>query len=300
VPAPDPELLRGIVASLRLDADDVAEQRAGLEAGADATPLPDGVEVQAAELAGLPAETIVAAGTAPSSAVLVVHGGGYCIGSVNAERYFAARLALATRAEVWTFAYRLAPEHPFPAAFDDTCRAAAALPAACGRPPARIGLVGESAGGGLVLAALVDAARRGRSVASTAAVVSPWVDLTLSGESLVTNDGRDLVVTRPATERWASWYLAGADPRDVRASPLLADLRGLPPLLVQVGGDEVLLSDARRVADRAEAAGVEVTCSVWPGNSHVFSVYPPEVGPDSTAGVDELAAFLAGELGRGG
>jgi acetyl esterase/lipase len=223
----------------------------------------------------------------------VFHGGGYCVGSLLAERYFAARLAVATRAAVWTFAYRLAPEHPCPAAVDDAVVVAEAFPSAAGVAPDRIAFVGESAGGGLALTTLTQLRDRGAAPPACAVAVSPWVDLTLSGDTMRTNDGVDLVVSREQTVRWRDWYLTAATPPDdPLASPLFADLHGLPPLLIEAGSDEVLLDDALRLRRRADEAGVAVTLSVWDGNSHVFPVYPPEVMPDADAAIEEIAGFL--------
>ncbi|WFR94097.1 alpha/beta hydrolase fold domain-containing protein [Rhizobium tumorigenes] len=221
-------------------------------------------------------------------AVLFVHGGAYMLGSAKAYRGFASQIAVRSGVSVFVLDYPLAPEHPFPAAFD----AAAAAPQwlkAQGYP--QIALAGDSAGGAMVLASLAVERLEWPSV-SAVIVFSPWVDLTLSGPSLLDPDTHDPVFKPEILAAAVDKYLAGADPRDDRASPLFAIPDSLPPLAIQVGTDELLLDDARRYAAAAATRGGEVRLDIYDGLHHVFQRSTEEL-PSAGNALDAAAQFLS-------
>jgi monoterpene epsilon-lactone hydrolase len=230
----------------------------------------------------------------PNARLLYVHGGGYVLGSARAFCNIVSQIAQRTRTDTFIPEYRLAPEHSFPAALDDVCAAYRGL--AEGGPEA-VAVAGESAGGGLVLALLSVAAQdtRAMPLPCGAAVISPWTDLALTGASYRDRADADPIFTRGSLGSLAGHYLQGQDATDPRASPLHGPLGGLPPIRIDVGEDEVLLDDSRRYAERARAAGVEVTLSVWAGMAHAF---PSSVGKLAAAGqaLDAIGTFLSQRL----
>ncbi|WP_030899460.1 alpha/beta hydrolase [Streptomyces sp. NRRL F-5126] len=259
-----------------------------------AHPVPEDVRTTAAELGGVPAIGITAGDGEARGAVLYFHGGGYALGSAAASVNLAADVARGTGTTVHTVDYRLAPENPFPAAVDDALAAYRGL-LGRGVPATEIAVCGESAGGGLALALLVAIKEAGLPRPAAAAVLSPWVDLTQSGSSHETRAALDPALTRRALATRAGDYLAGADPRSPLASPLFADLRGLPPLLVQAGSYEVLLDDAVRLAAKAAGDDVEVTLHTFPGAPHVFQGFAA-VLDEGAGALDEVGAFLRAHL----
>lgn len=222
--------------------------------------------------------------------VLYLHGGGYVSGRPEGTADLASRLAGAARAEVMALDYRLAPEHPHPAAVED---AVAAYRFLLGRgiAPGRIALAGDSAGGGLAVGTLVALAAAGLPAPAGAVCFSPWLDLALAGASLRTRAAADTVVDERTLVMCAEAVLAGQDPRTPTASPVYADLSRLPPLLLQVGSDEVLLDDSTRLAERARAAGVDVTLEIVAGMPHVFQFFA-SVLPEADAALGRAAAFI--------
>lgn len=273
-----------------------SELRAGIESVAGAVAPLDGTTVEPIEVGGVPSEWVRPGGAvAPDACVLYLHGGGYVIGSCNTHRALASHLARRTGLPVLVVDYRLGPEHPYPAAVDDALTAYEWLLAE-GFEPDRIVVAGDSAGGGLTLATLLALRDRGRPLPALGVPISPWTDLTLSGESMTSMAEHDPMVTRPGLQRMADWYVAGVDPKDPLVSPLFADPAGLPPLLIHVGEVETLRDDAIRFAERAAAAGVDVTLEVWPEMIHVWHVFGPDV-PESEAGVARIAEYIAERLG---
>jgi len=233
----------------------------------------------------------------PGVVLLHLHGGAYVLGSASAYRHFVGQLAARANAAAFIPDYRLAPEHPFPAAIDDATAVYRGLVAQGAR---RIVIVGDSAGGGLalVLVSVVQAeAAAGRGLAPSAAVVmSPWVDLALTGPSLVDRAEDDPLITRAMLATAAASYLGTHDPRDPLASPLYGRLAGLPPIQLHVGTREVLLDDALRYAERARAEGVDAVAHVWAGMPHVF---PASIGSLDAAerALAIIAGFIADQLG---
>jgi acetyl esterase/lipase len=263
------ELLRS--GSLDLGGD-VKEQRLIFEEMMGATPVPADVAVSPAHLGGIPVMNIDVDVADPEQVILYFHGGAYAVGTAAASVGLASDLGRSARARVVSVDYRLAPEHPYPAALEDAEAAYRGLLAA-GASPSAIAIAGESAGAGLVAATLVALKREGLPLPSAAVMMSPWVDLTLSGDSMSEKAALDPALTPDGLKRRASDYVGKGDPTDGLLSPIFADLTGLPPLLVQVGSHEILLDDATRLAARAATADVAVTLQVTPQVPHVFQAF---------------------------
>lgn len=273
-----------------LDAMTLDEQRAQYERAERAFPVPADVKTDRVTARGVPAEWLSPHGQEAGAAILYLHGGGYAIGSPRSHRHLAAAIAAAADAAALVPEYRLAPEHPFPAAVDD---AVAAYRWLLDRnvAPERIVVAGDSAGGGLTIAMLLALRDSGLPRPAAGACISPWVDLTCSLPSYTTRKTVDPIVTREAVGRMADAYLHGADPTTPLASPLFADLHGLPPLLIHVGDDEVLLDDSVQLAARARAAGLDVTLDVWPGMIHVWHWFFPMLDEGQQA-IDRIGDFI--------
>jgi monoterpene epsilon-lactone hydrolase len=268
---------------------DVSEQRRLLRELTSAQPLPADVTVTAAALGGVPTAEITVDGIEPRHVVLYFHGGVYVLGDAVSAAGLASQIGRRTRATVISVDYRLAPEHPYPAAVDDALAAYQALLDG-GTDPSDIAFAGESAGGGLAVATLVNARDHGLPRPAAAYVMSPYADLTLAGTSMETKAGADPLLSRENLQARVPDYTAGQDAAAGLISPVFADLSSLPPLIIQAGSHEVLLDDAVRLARQAAAADVEVTLDITPGVPHVFQAY--------YAILDEAAAALdrAGQL----
>lgn len=300
-----------VVAGLRtrspLAGNDIPTLRANLDELARGFRRPDQVDYEPLDAGGVPAEWTsirtslrkpirTSARGAESRPVLVYfHAGGYTIGSITSHRPLATQLALATGARVLSVDYRLGPEHPYPAAVDDAM-AAYRYVRKRGVEPGAIAFAGDSAGGGLAAASLVALREAGEALPAAGVCMSAWFDLTLSGDSVKTRAAEDPVTRRDQLEMMAEAYLAGADPRAPTASPLFADLTGLPPLLIQVGTAEILLDDSTRLAERAEAAGVEVALEVWDEMIHAWHNFAPVV-PEARQAIARVGEFLRGRFG---
>jgi acetyl esterase/lipase len=248
----------------------IAERRRAMESVASAPP--PGTAVDPVDAGGVRAEWVAATGVLPGRVLLYFHGGAFQIGSAAALRHLVALLSGAARARALSVDYRLAPEHPFPAAIEDALAAYRWL-LASGVDSALIAVAGDSAGGGLALGALAALRDAGDPMPAGAILLSPWTDLALTGESLRTRAAVDVLIKPDRIAEDAALYLAGADPRHPYASPLYADLRGLPPLLVHVGDAEVILDDSTRLAAKAREAGVEVSLEIWDEMPHVFPAF---------------------------
>lgn len=256
--------------------------------------LPPDVAVEPVRVGGLPVEWLRPAGARSDATVLYLHGGGYAIGSTKSHRHLAATIAKAAGARALLVDYRRAPEQSFPAAVEDAVASYRWL-LATGQAARGVVVAGDSAGGGLAVATLLALRDAGTALPAAAVCISPWVDLTCSGASYQTKAASDPMVTREGVARMAAWYLAGADPKTPLASPLYADLRGLPSLLVHVGSEEVLLDDAGQLVAQARAAGVEATLAVWPEMVHVWHWFLGMLDEAQTA-VDEIGAFVKGKV----
>jgi acetyl esterase/lipase len=301
------EALKTIVEMLRANPlqGDLAQMRANMERGSAATPLPADVKFEPVTLRGthaskrvgaegVPAEWAIAPGARDDRALVYVHGGGYTMGSLATHRALCARLSRLGRMRVLNVAYRLAPEHPHPAAVEDAV-AAVRWVYAQGFAPSRVAIGGDSAGGGLTLATLLALRDAAGPLPAAGVCISPWTDLSASGDSIRTKAAADPMVTEGPLRQMAAAYLAGKDPRTPLASPLFADLRGLPPLLVQVGDAELLLDDATRLASRARDAGVDVTLEVWEEMFHVWHAFA-DLLPEGARACERIAAWLEPRL----
>lgn len=248
---------------------EVDEQRRLFAELLSAIPLPDDVRTEDAALGGVPVVTLAVDGTTPAGTILYFHGGAYAFGSAALSARLASELARRSGTRAVSVDFALAPERPYPAALQDAVAAYQAL-LDDGIPADDIVLAGESSGGGLALATTLAILSAGLPRPAAIYVASPWADLTTSGASMTTRAAADPSVTPAGLRRRAPDYAAGHDLADGRISPVFADLTGFPPLLIQVGGNEVLLDDATRLATRAAAAGVAVTLEVTPDVPHVF------------------------------
>ena len=226
---------------------------------------------------------------APLVSLLYLHGGGYYFCSPKSHRSLVFPLAVHIGARTFSLDYRLAPEHPFPAALDDALAAYRQLVSG-GTPAESIIVAGDSAGGGLALALLVALRDAGDPLPAAGLLFSPWTDLAATGATLVSNDGLDPMFRGAAIARAAQLYLGTTSATHPYASPLYADLTGLPPLLIQAGSTEVLLDDARRVAERARVAQVEIDFQIWPKMPHVWQLFVPFI-PEGSAALAQAAAF---------
>jgi acetyl esterase/lipase len=272
----------------------VEEMRAGMAQMVGTAQLPAGLIREPRQANGVPAEWVSAPGAAADRAVLYLHGGGYVLGSIDTHRELAARISQASGARCLVIDYRLGPEHRFPAAVDDAVAAYRFL-LDCGYAPGKLAIAGDSAGGGLTVATLLALRDAKLPLPATGVCISPWVDLTGTSQSMTTKAAEDPMVQREPLLVLAKHYLGGADPETPLASPLFADLRGLPPLLVQVGSAETLLDDSTQLAERARKAGVEVELEVWPDMIHVWHAFAALL-PEGREGIERIGQHLRKRL----
>ena len=289
------ETLDAILRQSAFPADsDVNEQRRLLRELLSAQPLPADVTVTAAALGGVPTAEITVDGIEPRHVVLYFHGGVYVMGDAFLAADLASQVGRRTHAKVISVDYRLAPEHPYPAAVDDALAAYEAL-LHNGIAPSDIAFAGESAGGGLAVATLVNARDHGLPLPAAAFVMSPYADLTLAGTTMETRREVDPLLSREALQARVTDYTAGQDAALGLISPIFADLSGLPPLIIQAGTHEVLLDDAVRLAQQAATADVEVTLDITPGVPHVFQAYYP-ILDEAAAALDRAGQLLSAHL----
>lgn len=269
---------------------DVAQARARFEKTAVFLGGAPDAKCEKVDAGGVPAEWVMAPGSDSGRAVLYLHGGGYAIGSLNTHRRLAYDISAASSARVLLIDYRLAPEHPFPAAIDDAAAAWRWL-LAQGFAANRLAIAGDSAGGGLAIATLVNLRDLKLALPACAVAISPWVDLEGVGNSIATRAAQDPIVQKDGLLWMAGMYLDGKDARTPLAAPLHADLKGLPPILVQVGTAETLLDDATRIAEKLHQADVEVRLAIWPNMLHVFPLFAPVLS-EGRDGCLEIGAFI--------
>lgn len=268
----------------------VEETRAGLEDMGQAFPVAPDVRCQSVHAGTVPAEWVAAPGAAEDRVILYLHGGGYVVGSVNTHRALAGSLSRAARARVLVLDYRLAPEHPFPAAVEDSTAAYRWL-VRQGIESSRIVIAGDSAGGGLAVATLVALRDAKESLPAAGACISPWVDLEGTGESMKSKAAEDPMIASEVIEWFASLYVGAGNRRAPLAAPLYADLSGLPPLYIQVGTAETLLDDSTRLAERARKAGVEVVLDPWDGMIHVWPLFASMLDEGREA-IERIGGFV--------
>jgi epsilon-lactone hydrolase len=273
----DPEILalREVIAK-RVRSDDVAQRRRDIDARGLQYKLPADARIEPVSANGVKAEWSATADADPARVVLYLHGGGYVIGSLDSHRHLVVEVGRAARARTLAIDYRMAPEHPFPAAVDDALAAYRFLLAE-GIQSSAITIAGDSAGGGLVVAAMVAIRDAGLPQPACGWPISPWVDMEAIGESMISKAATDPSVQKAGILDMARLYLSGANPRSPLAAPLYADLHGLAPMLIQVGAAETLLDDAIRLAQVAGSADVAVDLQIWPEMIHVWHIYYPEL-----------------------
>lgn len=287
--------LKSLLAAKRLlaqgeDAANVNAARANLElAGGFVRPIVhiDHIGVLAN---GVPGEWLIPAGAGNERVILYLHGGAYNAGSTRSHRALAANIAYAARARALVIDYRLAPEHPYPAALVDAFSAYRWL-LEKGIRSEQIAVVGDSAGGGLTIALLVALRERRVLMPAAAVVLSPWTDLSLNGESWQENAQVDYLIHGPKLKEAVRLYLKDASPQMPLASPIYANLQGLPPLFIQVGSEEVLLSDSQRLAENARLSGVDVTLEVWEGMQHVWH-FAASFLPEARQAIERIGEFI--------
>ena len=263
-------------------------RRAGMERISER--VPSDVICEKVSANGVDAEWIAAPGAAADRVILYFHGGGYVLGSINTHRAMVSRIARASIARALAIDYRLAPEHPFPAAVDDAIASYRWL-LAQGYKPHKIVIAGDSAGGGLTLAALLAIRDAKLPMPAGAVPISPWTDLEGTGESVRTRAARDVMVTQENLAGSAKQYYGAHNPKDPLVSPVHADFSGLPPMLIHVGDAEILLDDATRVAKSAKAAGVNVELEVWDDMPHVWHVFA-KILPEGQQAIDKIGKFV--------
>lgn len=292
----DPQIgaLRAKILS-RPRSDDYRQRRKDIDARGLAYGVPAGIGVEPATANGVRAEWTAARDDARDAALLYLHGGGYVIGSLDSHRHLVAAAGRAAGIAALALDYRLAPEHPFPAAVEDALAGYRFL-LARGIAPRRIAIAGDSAGGGLVVAAMLAIREAGLEQPACGWCISPWVDMEALGGTMASRAAADPTVQKAGLLDMARLYLNGADPRAPMAAPIYADLEGLPPLLIQVGAAETLLDDALRLAGAAGTADVAVDLQIWPEMIHVWHLFHPELD----AGRRAIAAggdYIRGKIG---
>ncbi len=271
----DPEIaaIRAVIAS-RTRATEIAQMRKDIDARGLNFGLPGDVTVEPVSANGVPAEWTSTPGADTTKAILYLHGGGYVIGSLDSHRHVVAEAGRAAGCRTLAIDYRMAPEHPFPAAVEDSVAAYRFL-LDSGIAASSIAIAGDSAGGGLVVGAILAIRDAGLALPGCAWCISPWVDMEALGQSFTDRAATDPTVQAPTIKFMAQTYLAGADPRHPHAAPHYGDLRGLPPILIQVGACETLLDDSIQLARAAGIADVIVDLQIWPEMIHVWHLYHP-------------------------
>ena len=291
---PEVEVIRGILTSQPRPAD-LAQRRKRLDALGARYPVPADVQVRPVDANGVAAEWTTTQDADTNRVIMFLHGGGYVSGSIASHRHMISEAARQAGTSSFAVDYRLAPEHPFPAALDDALAAYRYLLGA-GFAPGNIVLAGESAGGGLAVATAVSLRDAGLPLPGCLWCSSPWTDLQMAGGSMTTKAEIDPLIQKPYLQELATAYLNGGDPRAPLASPLYADLCGLPPVLIQVGSAETLLDDSTRLAAVLGAADVSVTLQIWPDMIHAFPLFYQQLAAGRRA-LAAVGSFVRSAVG---
>lgn len=270
----------------------IEEQRRQLDYLGSFSPVESDVTVEKTRIARVRGEWISAPNARKDRVLFYLHGGAYCLGSCDSHRGLASRLARACESRALVIEYRLAPEHPFPAALEDSTAVYRELIRSGVRPENMV-IGGDSAGGGLTMATLLTLRDEGDPLPASAVLLSPWTDLEGTGESMKTRADVEPWLDPEKSHQVAKLYLRDLDPRHPLVSPIYADLRGLPPMLVHVGNDECLLDDSVRLVERAKKAGVETEFKIWDEMWHVFHGFPI---PEARQAIEEIGAFVRARL----
>jgi monoterpene epsilon-lactone hydrolase len=293
----DPEIaaLRALIAS-RPRVMDIEQRRRDINVRGRQFPMPSGVIVESVSAGGVAAEWTLTRDAAGDRAILYLHGGGYVIGSLDSHRHLVAEICRAATTRTLAIDYRLAPEHPFPAAVEDTVAAYRYL-LDSGIRPSKIALAGDSAGGGLVVGAMLAIRAAGLTLPGCGWCISPWFDMEALGGSFIDRSAADPTVQKAGILDMARLYLGDTDPRTPFAAPLYGDLHGLPPLLIQVGASETLLDDSICFTRAAGAADTMVELQIWPEMIHVWHLYYPILGVGRRA-IAKGGGFVLEKLGE--
>lgn len=274
----------------------LTETRESFDSEMGRIPLADNVTTESLSFGSVPAEKITPANATPGKVLLYLHGGGHVFGSIESHRHFVSRLAVAARATAYHIDYRLAPEHPYPAAIEDALATYRAL-LDSGIAPADLVVGGESAGGNLAAALLLKLKDENLPQPAGLYLLSPWLDMTTTAESYEKVGARDPMISREGIVGVATAYL-GNQPDTPLASPVRADVSGLPPMLIQVGSEEVLLSDSTTFANNAAMTGIDVSLRVWAGMPHAWPLFHPFLRAGLPA-IDEVGTWMRQRLGIG-
>ena len=272
----------------------IEEERTNLDEGGARFKVPDDVTLEPVDVDGVPGEFLIAPGASADKVVLYLHGGGYAIGSIKSHRYLMQNISRHSGAKTLGIDYRLAPENPFPAALEDATKAYRWL-LAQGYKPENIAIGGDSAGGGLTLATLINLRDQGDPLPAAGVLISPWADLSGEADSVTSRAASDPMIKPDGLYSLGGQYLNGADPKTLLASPMFAGMNGLPPLCIHVGGREILYDDAITVAKKARHVGVEVELLDEPELFHVWHAFAPMLEEGQEA-VEKIGAFLKKKL----
>lgn len=272
----------------------IEEERTNLDEGGARFKVPDDVTLEPVDVDGVPGEFLIAPGASADKVVLYLHGGGYAIGSIKSHRYLMQNISRHSGAKTLGIDYRLAPENPFPAALEDATKAYRWL-LAQGYKPENIAIGGDSAGGGLTLATLINLRDQGDPLPAAGVLISPWADLSGEADSVTSRAASDPMIKPDGLYSLGGQYLNGADPKTLLASPMFAGMNGLPPLCIHVGGREILYDDAITVAKKARHVGVEVELLDEPELFHVWHAFAPMLEEGQEA-VEKIGAFLKNKL----
>jgi acetyl esterase/lipase len=280
-----------------IEANPFAEEIADVRVQFDAmgAPIADDITVEKVDADGVPCQMLTPPGADTDRVIVYVHGGGYVFGSLVSHGGTVGELARASNCCALQVDYRLAPEHPFPAAVEDACTAYRYL-VKNGTAPEKITIMGDSAGGGLAIAAIVALRDAGDTTPGAAVCISPWIDLEGTGESVTARADVDPMVSADMLHGIAATYLGDADPKSPTASPIHANLNGLPPVLIQVGEREILYSDSEALATKAKIAGADVTFKEWPEMIHVWHLFYPML-TEAREAIKEAGAFVIAKTG---
>ncbi len=275
----------------------VKKARSNLEELAKMVKIPKDVKCESVNAGGIPAEWISAPDAVETQVILYLHGGAYIIGSINSHREMVSRISRESKARVLIIDYRLAPEHPFPAAVEDAYTAYQWLIEDQKIAPNDLIIAGDSAGGGLTLATLINLRDKNKKLPAAAVCLSPWTDLGLTGESYKSKARIDPLLTIDGLMFGANLYLVDTDYTNPLASPFYGDLTGLPPLLILVGTAELLLDDSVELAKRAKKAGVDITLDIWDDMPHVFPIFAA-FAPEGQKGIKKITEFIHKSFSR--